>query len=271
MTANNWDSGHTAFPIDISPHVRSRFYGLYLNDDWKVTRNLTLSLGLRYEYESPFHDAQNRETRALDLNAPIPELQGTQMPAELGQFYQGPWNMTGAFQFASDQHPGSWDGGAGSVSPRIGIAYRLNDKTVMRAAYGRYVTPWTTNSSHDQLSGFSLYGYSNFTGAPNDIQGVPQMRLDDPFPASNPVAPSREKSLGIYTMLGNSLTYFDPESAPQQQRPLQLLRATGTAGRHGAGCHLLLQPHRPGLRDRLQHQPGRSADRLHVQGSDVWR
>jgi Carboxypeptidase regulatory-like domain len=208
--ANNWDSGQTAFPIDVSPHVRSRFYGFYLNDDWKLTRNLTLSLGLRYEYESPFHDTQNRETRALDLNAQIPELQGTEMPAELGQFYQGTWNMTGAFQFASDQHPGSWDGGAGSVSPRIGIAYRLNDKTVVRAAYGRYVTPWTTNSSHDQLSGFSMYGYSNFTGAPNDIQGVPQMRLDNPFPASNPVAPSREKSLGIYTMLGNSLTYFDP-------------------------------------------------------------
>jgi hypothetical protein len=208
---NWWDSGYTAFPIDISPQVRSRFYGLYLNDDWKLTRNLTLSLGLRYEYESPFQDSENRETRALDLNAPIPELQGTVMPDEVKQFYQGTWSMNGAFQFASDDHRGSWDGGAGSISPRIGIAYRLNDKTVLRAAYGRYVTPWTTNSGHDQLSGFPLYGFSNFTGAPNDIQGVPQMRLDNPFPASNPVAPSREKSLGIYTMLGNSLTYFEPD------------------------------------------------------------
>ena len=33
------------------------------------------------------------------------------------------------------------------------------------------------------------------------------MSLDNPFPASNPVAPSYDKSLGIYTMLGNSLTY----------------------------------------------------------------
>jgi hypothetical protein len=208
---NWWDSGYTGFPINISPQVQSRFYGFYLNDDWKVTRNLTLSLGLRYEYESPFQDAENRETRALDLNAPIPELQGTAMPDELSQFYQGPWTMNGAFQFASNENPGSWDGGAGSISPRIGVAYRLNDKTVLRAAYGRYATPWTTNSGHDQLSGFPLYGYSNFTGAPNDIQGVPQMDLRNPFPASNPVAPSREKSLGIYTMLGNSLTYFDPE------------------------------------------------------------
>jgi hypothetical protein len=208
---NWWDSGYTAFPIDISPQVRSRFYGFFVNDDWKVTRDLTLSLGLRYEYESPFQDAENRETRALDLNAPIPELQGTVMPDEVRQFYQGSWSMNGAFQFASDDHRGSWDGGWGTISPRIGVAYRLNDKTVLRAAYGRYVTPWTTNSNHDQLSGFPLYGYSNFTGAPNDIQGVPQMSLNNPFPASNPVAPSREKSLGIYTMLGNSLTYFDPD------------------------------------------------------------
>jgi hypothetical protein len=206
-----WDSGQTAFPINISPQVLSRFYGFFFNDDWKVSRDLTLSFGIRYEYESPFTDAEHRETRALNLDQPIPELQGTEMPAEIGQFYQGPWIMNGAFQFASDENPGSWDGGSGTISPRIGMAYRINDKTVFRAAYGRYVTPWTTNSNHDQLSGFPLYGYSNFTGAPADIQGVPQMSLANPFPASNPVAPSREKSLGIYTMLGNSLTYFSPE------------------------------------------------------------
>ena len=204
---NWWDSGATGFPVNIKPQIQRRFYGFYLNDDWKVTQNLTVNLGLRYEYESPFHDAKYRETRALDLNAPIPELQSVAMPAEVAQFYHGPWKMNGAFRFADKQHSGAWDGGWGTLSPRIGVAYRLNDKTVLRAAYGRYVTPWTSNRDHDQLSGFSLYGFSNFTGAPDAIQGVPQMSLRDPFPASNPVAPSYDKSLGIYTMLGNSLTY----------------------------------------------------------------
>jgi hypothetical protein len=208
---NWWDSGATGFPVNIAPDTRSKFYGFYLNDDFKVTRNLTLNLGLRYEYESPFHDAQNRESRALDLSQAIPELQGITMPEEMEPFYSGPWKMNGAFQFASNEHPGAWDGGWGTLSPRIGAAYRLNDKTVIRAGYGRYVTPWTTNQSHDQLSGYPLYGYSNFTGAPDMIQGVPQMSLANPFPASNPVAPSYEKSLGIYTMLGNSLTYFSPD------------------------------------------------------------
>jgi hypothetical protein len=202
---NNWDSGATGFPVNIKPQIQRRFYGTYINDDWKVTRNLTVNMGLRYEWESPFHDSQNRESREIDLNAPIPELQQVQMPAEVRQFYKGSWSMTGAFQFADDAHPGAWDGGWGTLSPRIGAAYRINDKTVIRAAYGRYVTPWTSNQAHDQLSGFPLYGFSNFTGAPDEIQGVPQMDLNNPFAATNPIRPSNEKSLGIYTMIGDSL------------------------------------------------------------------
>jgi hypothetical protein len=203
---NNWDSGATGFPVNIKPQIQRRFYGTYINDDWKITRNLTLNLGLRYEWESPFHDASNRESREIDMSTPIPELQQVKMPAEVAQYYSGPWLMNGAFQFADDNHRGAWDGGWGTLSPRVGAAYRINDKTVIRGAYGRYVTPWTSNQAHDQLSGFSLYGFSNFTGAPNDIQGVPQMDLSNPFPSTNPVRPSNDKSLGIYTMLGDSLT-----------------------------------------------------------------
>ncbi len=208
---NDWDSGATGMPVNIKPHTRMHFYGFYVNDDWKVTRNLTLNLGLRYEYETPFHDTENRETRALAMDAIIPELQGTEMPDEVKQFYSGTWMMNGAFQFASDRHPGAWDGGKGTLSPRVGAAYRLGDKTVIRGAYGRYVVPWTTNSGHDQLSGYPIYGFSNFTGAPNEIQGVPQMSLDDPFPPSNPIAPFWGKSLGIHTMIGNSLYFFNPK------------------------------------------------------------
>ena len=125
---------------------------------------------------------KNRETRALDLSAPIPELQAIPMPDEVKQFYNGPWNMNGAFQFASDENPGAWDGGWGTLSPRIGAAYRLNDKTVLRGAYGRYVTPGRpivpTTSSVVTPSMDS----SNFTGAPDAIQGVPQMAVERPFP-----------------------------------------------------------------------------------------
>jgi hypothetical protein len=209
--SGQWDSNSTGMPINISPNTHTWFYAGYINDDWKVTPNLTLNLGLRYEYESPYIDSEYRLTRALELNTPIPELQGVTMPESMTPYYSGPWLMNGAFQFASKQNPGAWNGRWGTLSPRIGAAYRLNDKTVIRGSYGRYITPWTTNSGHDQLSGYPLYGYSAFTGAPDDIQGVPQMDLNNPFPAAYPVSPSYEKSLGIYTMLGNSMYYFSPD------------------------------------------------------------
>jgi hypothetical protein len=208
---NFWDSGATGFPVNIKPKVNRRFYGLYVNDDWKVNRDLTLNLGLRYEWESPFEDEKYRLTRALDLEAPIPELQNVRMPAEVQRFYRGTWKMTGAFRFADEKKPGAWDGGWGTLSPRIGAAYRINEKTVLRAAYGRYVTPWTTNAGHDQLSGFPLYGFSNFTGAPPAVLGVPQMDLRNPFPPTYPIMPAYGKRLGIYTKLGDSLYFFNPE------------------------------------------------------------
>ena len=173
------------------------------------------------------------------------------MPDEVKQFYKGTWNMNGAFQFASDENPGAWDGGWGTLSPRIGAAYRLNDKTVLRGAYGRYVTPWTTNQAHDQLSGYPLYGFSNFTGAPDAIQGVPQMALNNPFPASNPIAPSYEKSLGIYTMLGNSLTYFAPDRARSNSDRINVSVQRQLPGSIVLDVTYFLNRTRPGVPERI--------------------
>ena len=63
------------------------------------------------------------------------------MPAAVKQFYTGSWTLNGAFQFTTSSHPGAWNSDKGYLSPRIGMAYRLNDKMSMRAGYGRYVTP----------------------------------------------------------------------------------------------------------------------------------
>ncbi len=206
--ADSWDSGSTSMTVTIIPTGQNRFFGGFLNDDWKITRNLTLNLGLRYEFELPYRDPQDRLTRPLDLNDPIPEMQGAnapKMPAELKQFYSGPTVFNGAFRFADSENRGQWDADKGTLSPRIGAAYRLNDKTSLRAAYGRYITPWTggTFNIFDTL----YHGFKAVTAAPSAVQGVPQMRLRDPFPASNPVIPAYKKTLGRYTNLGDGFNY----------------------------------------------------------------
>ena len=206
--ADSWDSGATSMTVQSLPTAQNRFYGAFINDDWKITRDLTLNLGLRYEFEQAYRDPDDRLTRPLDLTSPIPEMQGAtapQMPPELRQYYTGPTTYNGAFQFADSSNRGQWDAGRGGLSPRIGAAYRVNDKTSLRAAYGRYLTPWTGGTFN--IFDAYYFGFKAVTGAYPAVLGIPQMRLRDPFPASTPVVPAYKKSLGRYTGLGDALSY----------------------------------------------------------------
>jgi hypothetical protein len=196
-------------PSLITPINSSRFYGAYINDDWKITKNLTLNLGLRYEYEQPYSEEQDRLTAPLDLTKPIPELQNVQMPDAMKPFYSGPWNLNGAFQFTSSSHRGAWNSDWGTWSPRVGIAYRLSSKTSLRAGYGRYTTPWNMYSAASDQFSPPYTGFANYTDAPPTVQGVPQMQLKDPFTSAFPVVPSYGKAYGAYTGIGDSLTFFN--------------------------------------------------------------
>lgn len=207
---SGWDSNETSMPSLITPVNSSRFFGGYLNDDWKVTKNLTVNLGLRYEYEQPYYEEKDRLTAPLDLTKPIPELKNVQMPAAVQQFYNSPWLLNGAFQFTNSSHRGAWNADSGTWSPRVGMAYRLNEKTSIRAGFGRYTTPWSMDSAASDQFSPPYTGFANYTDAQPAVQGVPQMVLSNPFPATFPVVPSYGKSYGAYTGIGDSLTFFTP-------------------------------------------------------------
>ena len=65
------------------PNAHVQFYGMYFQDDWKVSPKLTLNLGIRNEYETPIYDPEHEFSQGLNLTAPVPQMQANppQMPA----------------------------------------------------------------------------------------------------------------------------------------------------------------------------------------------
>lgn len=215
-SANCWACGSTDMPINAVPTTKDIYYAGFVNDDWKISRRLTLNLGVRYEVTTPYYNSKNMLTAPLNLTTPIPQFQGAnapQMPALVAKYYPGPWILNGAYQFESASTP-TWNSNWGTLSPRVGFAFRLNDKTSLRAGYARYYTPWDENQTYE-IESPNTYGFSTVTAAPNAIQGVPQMSLSNPFPSTNPITAATGSSLGANTGLGDSVSFTNPN------RPLQ--------------------------------------------------
>jgi hypothetical protein len=93
---------------------RNYNYGIFLEDDWRATRRLTLNLGVRYEYESPL-------TIATNIYSRINPVTGVVLVA--GQ------NASASLNVSTPR---------ADFSPRLGFAYAADDKTVFRGAFGTF-------------------------------------------------------------------------------------------------------------------------------------
>jgi hypothetical protein len=202
---------------------QSEFYGFYFQDDWKLSRKITLNLGLRDEYETTYHDAAHI-LGGLDLSAANPAYGGGNAPAMpaaalaiVGNNYY-PW--TGQWNFTSSSNPGMWNPQKIALQPRVGLAYRINDRTALRAGYSIYMTP----TAGMYLNGIAGQGDVNAIGPPyygvfgtqytlNPLQGVPQESFSNPFPASsNPLAPLLGRSSGPQLGTGGESLEFYPQN-----------------------------------------------------------
>ncbi|MBZ5594279.1 MAG: carboxypeptidase-like regulatory domain-containing protein [Acidobacteriia bacterium] len=184
------------------PNPITNFYGIYFQDDWKVNSRLTLNLGLREEYESAWHDSSHLLSQAMNLSAPVSEMQNNppQFPAQALDLVGGSsfYHLTGAWQFTNGGHPGMWDPPKLALAPRVGLAYRINDKTAFRFGYARYVTPSEFNFTAAPISGFEdinfleppFFGMTGYQFVAPLASGIPQATLSNPFSSANPLLPN---------------------------------------------------------------------------------
>ncbi|PYS70531.1 MAG: hypothetical protein DMF69_13240 [Acidobacteria bacterium] len=210
------DNASIAARVPIQEAVTLGYAG-YVMDDYKLNSRLTLNLGVRWEYEPGPVDRGNRLSQQLDLTQPIPEMQATPpaIPASVTTLLNSKGQkqlFNGAWVFTSADNRNAWNRKMWNLLPRLGGAYRINDKSVVRFGWGRYISP--SSKIRDPLGDFvnQYAGFSTSTpGATLAVVApatgpVPRATLANPFPnAITPIQQPLGQSLGRYTNLGNSI------------------------------------------------------------------
>jgi hypothetical protein len=207
------------------------YYGMYGQDTWRVTRNLTVTLGLRIEYEQGPTERYNRiltyfdKTLALPIAAaaqaayaanPVPELAASAFNVLGGSAYA---NANGAPR-QPWQNELMW-------LPRFSAAWQFNPKMIIRAGYGIYYDSINVQNFSLNQSGFSRTTSTNVTNdfGVNWLAGNPGAGISplaDPFPVRSDGtrfdAPLGN-SLGAMYVAGQGFSYqpFERRHPRQQQ------------------------------------------------------
>lgn len=178
-----------SYNINAAYALQQIYIAPFVQDDWRISTKLTLNLGVRWDYESPFTERYNKQvsnfctTCASPLQASVPGLP-----------------LNGGLQFTSAGNRFPYPRDLNNFQPRLGAAYQLTPATVVRAGFGiiyfnTLETPVGT-------------GFSQTTRYNNYVTSAPVNSLSNPFP-SGVVLPTGS-SLGLATALGQSVTFIDP-------------------------------------------------------------
>jgi TonB dependent receptor len=167
--------------------------GWYVQDDWKATRKLTLNLGLRYEIQTAPTERQNAQ-EYFDFTAvnPISSAVGFTVP--------------GALVFNSSSNRGLYQTSYKNFAPRVGLAYQLKQKLVLRGGYGVFYVPSYYNQGPN--IGYSqstpwVTSLNNGLNPSSTLSGNASLGLPSAFP--NGQVPSTGNSLGGLTDVGFGL------------------------------------------------------------------
>ncbi|MBZ5557091.1 MAG: TonB-dependent receptor, partial [Acidobacteriia bacterium] len=146
----------------------------FVQDDWKVNSKLSLNLGLRYDFMTPALEATNAQTNFL--------------PAGTGSLV---FATDGSLADRSLVNPDR-----NNFAPRVGVVYKLDDKTILRGGWGLFYNLFDRVGSEDQLA-LNLPGLVNKTIT--QTSGAPVFFLKQGFPSGFLNPPNLNPAAGQLT------------------------------------------------------------------------
>jgi carboxypeptidase family protein len=189
------DNVNASSQLAVTPSVANRSLetGFYIQDDWKITSKLTINLGLRYQWSSPYTSRGNRiqfsnftadsgvnmPLNTVPTAAPLGTLSAQGTLQSYGLNYPSSTELLGTTQFPTSSMrtvPTYWK----DIGPRLGFSYQLDPQTVVRGGAGIYFG--MSPATNFQYPGAAFLKTANifFT---NDNFATQSATLTNPFPA----------------------------------------------------------------------------------------
>ena len=204
------DVSSTSTVIPVATALTLDRYALFAQDEWRATPNLTLSYGVRWDYQPPFREADNQ------MSTFLPDIPN---PAAGG--------LPGALAFAStdlDRYgPSFQDNWYGGIGPRLGVGYMLTPETNIRASWGLY---YGGTGNQNSITPLGYQASPSFQSA-NNFAPVFNWNAE-PFPQAFNYPPDLNPSFAN----GQPVTYTTPDAA---RLPLVQSWTVGVAREIGKG------------------------------------
>jgi len=172
------------------------YYAAYFHDDFRVSNKLTLNVGVRYEYETGLRANDNALIVGFDraVTSPIP-VTATGVASPMGGLMYAGQNGYGAQTGNNNRN---------KLSPRVGFAYSMNDRTTLRGGYGLFWAPIPYSLQN-------TLGYAQTTAyvPSNDGNATPAGTLTDPFP--NGLLPIVGNANGLLSGIGQTVSFINQD------------------------------------------------------------
>jgi Carboxypeptidase regulatory-like domain len=159
-------------------HYRDNTYGAFFNDIWQVGHRVTLTLGMRWEYNSPFVEQNGLEGT---LDPTTSKVTFSKIPTGIPSSYLPYYDLSRTYR------PGIIEPNKKGFMPRVGLAYEARPGTVFRAGFGIYLDNLNTNELQFTRYAAPLYFQQAFNNTPinqlwpDPTQAIGVAQVPSPF------------------------------------------------------------------------------------------